>query len=176
MVTYRMELDDEWRAALIEAALESSGNVRRRRIGGPVLVVLGALLIVVGLALLFGPEPDALSVAYLVLGVVAAVIGARVRAFQRLVLGRAERLLDESFRSGTVRYTFDEDGVTADSQVGRGVSYWSSFREWGVSGDYLYLRRGDNKLVLVDARELAPQELEELRALLERHVPGHGGA
>ena len=60
--------------------------------------------------------------------------------------------------------------MTVDSQVGHGVSYWPSFTEWGTMGDYLYLRRGDNKLVLVDGGELAPGELEEVRALVERHV------
>ena len=60
--------------------------------------------------------------------------------------------------------------MTVDSQVGHGVSYWPSFMEWGTMGDYLYLRRGDNKLVLVDGGELAPEELEEVRALVESHV------
>lgn len=169
MVSYQMDLNDEQRAVAIEVALASPGNVRRRRIGGPVLVVLGALLVVIG-ALLLGSGSDVLGVAYLVLGAAAIVLGARARAFQRFVLRRAETLVDEAFRSGEVRYSFDEDGVTVDSQVGHGVSYWPSFTEWGTMGDYLYLRRGDNKLVLVDGGELAPGELEEVRALVERHV------
>ena len=169
MVSYQMDLNDERRAVAIEVALESPGNVRRRRIGGPALVVLGALLVAIG-ALLLGSGSDVLGVAYLVLGAAAIVLGARARAFQRFVLRRAETLVDDAFRSGEVRYSFDEDGVTVDSQVGHGVSYWPSFKGWGTMGDYLYLRRGDNKLVLVDCRELAPEELEEVRALVERHV------
>ncbi|HJA28938.1 MAG TPA: YcxB family protein [Candidatus Olsenella pullicola] len=169
MVSYQMDLNDERRAAAIDVALASPGNVRRRRIGGPILVVLGVLLVAIGV-LFLGSGSDVLDVAYLVLGAVAIVLGARARAFQRFVLRRAETLVDDAFRFGEVRYTFDEDGVTVDSQVGHGVSYWPSFREWGTMGDYLYLRRGDNKLVLVDCRELAPDELEEVRALVERHV------
>ena len=52
MVTYRMELDEEKRRAAIEVALESPDNVRRRRIGGGILAVLGVLLVLESLLLL----------------------------------------------------------------------------------------------------------------------------
>ena len=78
MVSYQMDLNDERRAVAIDVALESPGNVRRRRIGGPALVVLGALLVAIG-ALLLGSGSDVLGVAYLVLGAAAIVLGAMRR-------------------------------------------------------------------------------------------------
>ena len=176
MVIYRMELDEEKRRAAIEVALESPDNVRRRRIGGGILAVLGVLLVLESLLLFAMRGPSGPRVALLFLGAVALGFGVRARAWQRFVMRRAERLLDESLRSGVTSYSFDDDGVTIDSQLGHSLCFWPSFREWGAKGPYLYLRRADNRLVLVERGALSQGELAELIRLLEAHVgPGGGG-
>lgn len=175
MVTYRMELDEEKRRAAIEVALESPDNVRRRKIGGRVLVALGALLALESLLLLAMRGPSGPRIALLLLGAAALGFGVRARAWQRFVMRRAERLLDESLRSGVASYSFDDDGVTIDSRLGHSLCFWPSFREWGTKGPYLYLRRADNRLVLVERGALSQDELAELLRLLEAHVGPSGG-
>lgn len=175
MVIYRMELDEEKRRAAIEVALESPDNVRRRRIGGGILAVLGVLLVLESLLLLAMRGPSGPRIALLFLGAVALGFGVRARAWQRFVMRHAERLLDESLRSGVTSYSFDDDGVTIDSQLGHSLCFWPSFREWGAKGPYLYLRRADNRLVLVERGALSQGELAELIRLLETHVGPGGG-
>lgn len=175
MVIYRMELDEEKRRAAIEVALESPDNVRRRRIGGGILAVLGVLLVLESLLLLAMRGPSGPRIALLFLGAVSLGFGVRARAWQRFVMRRAERLLDESLRSGVTSYSFDDDGVTIDSQLGHSLCFWPSFREWGAKGPYLYLRRADNRLVLVERGALSQDELAELVRLLEAHVGPGGG-
>lgn len=175
MVIYRMELDEQKRRAAIEVALESPDNVRRRRIGGGILAVLGVLLVLESLLLLAMRGPSGPRVALLFLGTVALGFGVRARAWQRFVMRRAERLLDESLRSGVTSYSFDDDGVTIDSGLGHSLCFWPSFREWGAKGPYLYLRRADNRLVLVERGALSQGELAELIRLLETHVGPGGG-
>ena len=168
MVTYRMDLNDEKKRAAVDIALESPGNVRRRRIVVPLLVAAGALLLVCAAALLL--LEDSLDLTFVIVGVAALALGLRAKAFQRWVLGRSEKLLDQAFRSGVVEYRFDDDGVGITSQVGTSLCYWPSFKESGTMGQYLYLRRGDNKLVLVDKNDLTASELAELERLFATHL------
>lgn len=168
MVTYRMELSDEKKRAAVDIALDSPANARRRRIAAPLLVALGVLLIACAVVLLI--LENTLNLTYVIVGVVALVLGLRTKAFQRWILGRSERLLDKAFRSGVVEYRFDDDGVTIMSQIGCSLCYWPSFRGCGTAGQYLYLRRGDNKLILVDRNDLSAAELSELERLFAEHV------
>ena len=170
MVTYRLDLSDEKKDAAVEIALMSPHNVRGRRICGPLLVLAGVTLLVCGAALVLA-KGSAQGVVFLVVGVAALALGLRAKAFQHFVLRRSERLLDKAFRSGTVEYAFDDDGVRIESNLGSSLCYWNSFVKHGIMGQYLYLKRGDNKLVLVDANDLTEAELAELTDLFSRHVP-----
>lgn len=170
MVTYRMDLSDEKKDAAVEIALMSPGNVRRRRVCAVLLAACGALLVVCGLALLLH-DGRATGVVFLVVGVASLALGLRAKAFQHLVLRRSEQLLDKAFRSGVVEYAFDDGGVRIESNLGSSLCYWNSFVGHGTMGQYLYLKRGDNKLVLVDANDLTEAELAELTDLFSRHVP-----
>lgn len=173
MVVYRMDLSPEKRAAAIDVALASPENARRRKVGGRVLLVLGALIVLDAALVLALRGPNAPRLALLAIGVATLALSRCLEPFQRLVMRKSERLLDESFRSGVVEYRFDDDGVTIESRVGHSVCYWSSFREYGTAGSYLYLKRGDNRLVLVDKNDLSEAELAELTRLVSAHVPAH---
>ena len=45
MIKYRMDLSDEKKEAAIEIALESDGNIRKRKIAVPVLLILGIVIL-----------------------------------------------------------------------------------------------------------------------------------
>lgn len=170
MITYRMNLSDEKKDAALEIALMSPANVRRRRIGGTILVLLGIVLVICGSGLMF-LEKKASGIVYLIMGVVALAFGLRTKAFQRFILKRSEKLLDKAFRSGVVEYGFDDEGVHIRSHLGNSLCYWDSFVEQGTMGQYLYMKRGDNKLILVDKNDLTASEFAELIELLKRHMP-----
>lgn len=169
MVTYRMQLSDEVNDVAIDIALESPENARRRRIARPVLVVAGVALLACAVGeLLF--DNAVVAVVYLAVGVVALLFAVKERAFQRFVLRRSATLVDKAFRSGEAAYTFDDEGVTIESDLGHSVCYWNSFAGYGTWLHYLYVKRGDNRIVLVDTSALAPADLDELRSLLAAHL------
>ena len=170
MVTYRMNLSEEKKDAAVEIALMSPGNVRRRRISGPLLVIMGVLLIICGVMLMLAGKEQLQGIVFLIVGVAGLLLGLKTKAFQRFVLRKSEHLVDKAFRSGDVEYIFDEDGVHIESQVGSSLCYWDSFVECGSMGQYLYLKRGDNRVILVDKNDLTEAERVELTDLLERHV------
>lgn len=74
--------------------------------------------------------------------------------------------MDSSFRSGIIEYIFDEDGIQILSEMGDGKNHWNAFKEYGTMGQYIYAKRKDNKMILVDQNDLSTDELEELKQLL----------
>lgn len=90
----------------------------------------------------------------LLLGIFIAILGYTAKDFQRYVLKKSEKLLDKSFRSGIVEYTFDTKGITISSNIGESINYWNAFKEYGTFGEYIYVKRKDNKMILIDKNDL----------------------
>lgn len=110
------------------------------------------------------------GLSFLVIGALIILLAWKTKSFQKFALKKAEILLDKSFRTGIVEYTFDTEGIEVVSQTGYGKNYWSSFKEYGTMGQYIYVKRKDNKLVLVDKNDLSKDETEELMQLLSENI------
>ena len=65
-----------------------------------------------------------------------------------------------------MEYHFVTDGIEIISQLGYSKNYWTAFKEYGTMGQYIYVKRKDNKLILIDKNDLSAGELEELTQLL----------
>lgn len=169
VVKYRLDLSDEKKEAAIQIALESERNVRKRKIATPILLILGILEII--LAVYFFTNSRFVSgLSFLVIGALIILLAWKTKSFQKFALKKSEILLDKSFRTGIVEYTFDTEGIEVVSQTGYGKNYWSSFKEYGTMGQYIYVKRKDNKLVLVDKNDLSKDETEELMQLLSENI------
>lgn len=94
------------------------------------------------------------------------ILSLKAKDFQRYALKSTEKLLDNSFRTGIVEYVFDVDGIQTISKMGNAKNYWNAFKEYGTMGQYIYAKRKDNKMILVDQNDLSAEELEELKQLL----------
>ena len=170
MVVYRMNLSEEKKDAAVEIALMSPGNVRRRRICGPLLVATGILLLICAAMLLLIGKADIQSIVFLIVGIAGLLLGLKIKAFQHFVLRKSEHLVDKAFRSGVVEYIFDEDGVHIESQLvaasATGILL-SSVALWGnistsnaeITESFLWIKN-----------DLTEAELTELTGLLERHI------
>ena len=115
-------------------------------------------------------SPAILWYIYMVLGIVCLLLAFNAKSFQKFVLKKAELLLDKSFRTGIVEYHFDAEGIETISQMGYSKNYWTAFKEYGTMGQYIYVKRKDNKMVLIDKNDLSTGELEELTQLLLNNV------
>ena len=169
VVKYRLDLSDEKKEAAIQIALESERNVCKRKIATPILLILGILEII--LAVYFFTNSRFVSgLSFLVIGALIILLAWKTKSFQKFALKKSEILLDKSFRTGIVEYTFDTEGIEVVSQTGYGKNYWSSFKKYGTMGQYIYVKRKDNKLVLVDKNDLSKDETEELMQLLSENI------
>lgn len=54
---------------------------------------------------------------YLVFGIIVFLLAVNVNHVQKLILKKAERLLEESVRTGIVEYHFSVDGIEIISQL-----------------------------------------------------------
>lgn len=68
MVKYRMNLNDEKKETAIKIALESKGNVCKRKIAVPLLMILGIVIIISSLFLIIN-SPAALWYIYMVMSI-----------------------------------------------------------------------------------------------------------
>lgn len=100
------------------------------------------------------------------LGIFCLILAFNAKSFQKFALNRSEVLLDKAFRTGIVEYIFDTEGIEIVSQTGYGENYWTAFKEYGTMGQYIYVKRKDNKLILVDKNDLSKDELDELMQFL----------
>ena len=162
-------LSDEKKETAIKIALESKGNVRKRKIAVPLLMILGIVIIFSSIFLIIN-SPAILWYVYMVIGIVCLLLAFNAKSFQKFVLKKAELLLDKSFRTGIVEYHFDAEGIETISQMGYSKNYWTAFKEYGTMGQYIYVKRKDNKMVLIDKNDLSTGELEELTQLLLNNV------
>lgn len=165
MIRYKMDLSDEKKATAIEIALNSDGNVRKRKIIAPVALLVGIVEIIVGIYICT-KRLSISSIVILVIGIFMLFLAINAKSFQRYALRKSEKLLDSSFRSGVIEYIFDEDGIQVVSQLGHGKNYWNAFKEYGTRGQYFYIKRKDNQMILVDQNDLTKYEIEELKQLL----------
>lgn len=94
-----MNLSDEKKETAIKIALESKGNVRKRKIAVPLLMILGIVIIFSSIFLIIN-SPAILWYIYMVLGIVCLLLAFNAKSFQKFVLKKAELLLDKSFRTG----------------------------------------------------------------------------
>ncbi len=172
MIKYRLDLSDEKKEAAIQIALESEGNVRKRKRAVPAMLILGTLLIFDSL-FQFINSSAFLGVIFMAVGIVSLLVGLKAKSFQKFVLKKAELLLDKSFRAGIIDYVFDDEGIKIASQIGYAKYYWPAFKEYGTMGQYIYVKRKDNKLILVDKNDLSKDEMEELMRLLTENNIKH---
>ena len=115
-------------------------------------------------------SPAILWYVYMVIGIVCLLLAFNAKSFQKFVLKKAELLLDKSFRTGIVEYHFDAEGIETISQMGYSKNYWTAFKEYGTMEQYIYVKRRDNKIILIDKNDLSTGELEELTQLLLNNV------
>lgn len=169
MLRYSMDLSDEKKEAAINIALESEGNVRKRKITTPILYFLGVLELLIGVYFCV-KDSYVTGILLLFIGMLMFILGLKAKTFQRYTLKKAEKLLDDAFRTGTVEYVFDEEGVEIVSQMGYTKNPWNAFKGFGTMGQYVFVKRKDNKMILVDKNDLSEAETKELKRLLSQNL------
>ena len=90
VVKYCMNLSDEKKETAIKIALESKGNVRKRKIAVPLLMILGIVIIFSSIFLII--NSDIFGYVYMVIGIVSLLLAFNAKSFQKFVLKKAELL------------------------------------------------------------------------------------
>lgn len=166
MVHYKFYFGEEEKEILQKIVLSSRANVKRRRAAS--IVSAGMTLFCLVAAICFfgrGFYPGGISMSLFAAFFFAVLLGG-AKWFQKAVLQRAMKGMDKSLYSGVREYFFDGDGVQIISELGMGKNNWKAFQCWGEIEHYLYLKRLDNQVVLVDREKLSAEERRELEALL----------
>lgn len=169
MITCKTTLTDEKREALIEIALNSQKNIHKRKIITPVCAVLAVLEASIGLYFCADGAYSS-GISLLTFGFIMLLLAFRAKAFQRFVLRKAQQKFDVSFNEKTVEYIFNDEGIMIKSHVGNGINYWNAFKEYGAFEEYIFVKRKDNEIILIDKNDLTGNEADELLSLLSNNI------
>ncbi len=173
MIVYKTNLTDEGRKALVEIALESPKNIRKRKVIMPISAILAVLGIPNGLYFCINGAYS-YGIVTLICSFIMLFIAFKAKDFQRFVLRKRQEKEEKEkgveFREGTVEYIFDNEGITVKSQVANGLNYWTGFKEYGSCGKYIFIKSKDNHFVLVDKNDLTSNEMDELLSLLSNKL------
>lgn len=173
MIVYKTDLTDEKRKTLIEIALESQKNIRKRKVIMPICAIFAVLEIPIGLYFCIKGAYSS-GIFLLICGFIMLFLAFKAKNFQRFALRmvekQADKQKDRAFQEGIVEYVFDDEGIIVKSQVGNGQNYWSAFKEYGNFGKYIYIKRKDNQTILVDKNDLTSNEIDELLSLLSNNI------
>ena len=110
MVKYRMNLNDEKKETAIKIALDSKGNVRKRKIAVPLLMILGIVIIISSLFLIIN-SPAALWYIYMVIGIISLFLAFNAKSFQKFALKKAGTPLEIN----RFFYTQISDGIAENA-------------------------------------------------------------
>lgn len=170
MVTYQFQYDKETMAVLAELSTQEKREARKERITQVVFVIAAVILYLCTFVMIGFDGVDAYSVTY----IACATIFLLFAIFQKRL--RAHAILKSLLRNNkdmqTARgtWTFADEGIKVDSTLGQGQTYWSAIEKYGDYGKYLYIKRKDNSMFLIERDRLSQAELAELRGLLAAHV------
>lgn len=172
MVHCRMDVGEKEQAVLMEIQLSRKVNVKKRKFARIFFGIL-AVLCLGFLIWIWRYVGTAQRMEWILLAGVSALLALRTKQFQKGVLKLAVKLakVDPSQRYGRREYTFSEDGIQISSDYGEGNHYWNSIGAWGECQGYLYVRMKSNMMMLVDEQKLTAEDLAEVKALLQSHLP-----
>ncbi len=88
---------------------------------------------------------------------------------QKSVISGMMKKIDQEKYLGETEYIFDHDGIQINSEKGSGINYWKAFKCYGMIKNYIYIKRFDNQIALVDKEKLTPEKLCELEELLKEN-------
>lgn len=169
MIRYRLNITDEINKKLLELAVKRSDSRRRLR---NIRIVLGGLaLLYVVLGLLLNSRAASKDYFLFISAGILIVFPFLLPPLQKMLLRRQQKRMDSMLRSGVIDYSFDENGVHISSSMGESQLNWDAFRSYTVDGDFMYLERRDNHVVLVRLSELPQGDQQALEQLLQTHVP-----
>ena len=67
-------------------------------------------------------------------------------------------------------YEFTNEGIYITSVLGKGINYWNTFYSYGKIDDYIYIKRKDEHIILVDKKTLSSGEINDLLMLLSENI------
>lgn len=165
--------DQETSDVMVEVALHSKENRRNQKVLRIVYVAMAVLLFALELFSMArgeGPSVVLTVFAVLLLGVVAWGVEPLCRFRLRGAAGR----IDDEVRSARREYVLSDEGVSVESKYGSGEWIWDAFEEWGMCGRYLYLRRVDHEVIVINTDALSSDARTELGRLMALSGVPHG--
>ncbi len=115
-------------------------------------------------------ESTGAGIGFCVAGVLFLVFALCGKKYQKFIIRFSQRKIDPAILNSDREYFFDENGVKVQSVVEESMNSWDKFQSWGTCKNYIYLKRKDKKMMLVDQDKLSADELSELKRLLQNRV------
>lgn len=164
MVSIDMTLGQEEKDTLVQLAMQFpvyKSRMRKMRVFSVVSAIAAFILV------LLTDEPWFRLFMVAMTGVFAWYASVGYRWIYRRSFQRLQRSMDERFAIDDHHYELDVQGITSTSRMGKVSNTWNAFETWGIYRSYVYIRRFDGGMALIDQRLLVDSEREELFDILK---------
>lgn len=161
MIRYDYTIKQEDLDTMVELALDTPRNVTQRKFRVKVGYAAAVLVAAMGLM-------DLHYLPIFLAGALICLIVPRfvVKPLQRHSLKEDQRSMSRRHRelvTGDWSYLFDENKIKIRHAGGEEAEMdWEEFKNWGEIGHYVYLRRKDNAVLIVDKRQVGQDWLDQL--------------
>ncbi len=159
MIHVEMNFGEKEKDILVDLSLEDS---RQKKFQKTIRIILIPLSIFVILCGLFASDPPLVIIGLVILLLVLFAL----KPYQKFVIKTALNRMDSKMTSGIRIYDINEEGITIKSELGEGQTNWNGFISSGEKENYIWIRRIDNQMILIEKNNLSSEELEELNGYL----------
>lgn len=165
MVSYTMHFDKRAKDIFVNVSLESQENKKKRL----KLKIYMGILFCIFLILFFTASTEGRRLFALVFTLISFLFLSGTRWVQKIGFERFIAEHKEMFPE-SVTYTFQEDGVVIRSDKGSAFNAWSNFKNCGIYKEYIYVRRIDGSLILIDQNQASQEDIATIISLLSTNV------
>lgn len=162
MIEYKKEFGEKEKAVLLEISLQSEKYKASQQSQQLLFAIAGLLLLAAGLFVK--------TIAISIVGVVAVIFAVLLPKLHRIQLNNMYKKMDERVLSGTRQYKVDASGIEIQSYAGTSKYSWDAMDSCGQQGDYIWIKRVDNQVMLFDKTDLEKMKQEELLQLCKTNI------
>lgn len=167
MVQCKIKVGKQEQEIIKEIVLQSPVNIKKRQRMIPICRFMSVLCFL-GVAYAWIAESVLMGLSMFILCIFFIVFSfSGAEKLQKSVISGMMKKIDQEKYPDETEYIFDHDGIQINSEKGSGINYWKAFKCYGMIKNYIYIKRFDNQIALVDKEKLTPEKLCELEELLK---------
>ena len=168
MIQYNTEITQEDLNILIDIVMESPEQKKKRKNIKLVGIILAVVSAVFAMSDVWNERITSACFWLILAGLFVWISTSGANFYYKAL---SKNIQDENqLKSVKRQYVFDEEGIQLTIDQSSNNYAWNTFVGWGCYKNYIYIKRKDQSIILVNKEELSSSDLTALKILLKNHL------